>query len=152
MRTLVSLICSIALVSAVHAQQEDKNQGQRKKQTQSMQHAAKPSGHTAAGGAANKRMPTAATGGQKPRPGRTSAYQSQKANQKGRTQASMAAHQKQKGKGSETSNAAHETRTAKRNQNKIQSQAGDRSASRTNKTRRQAGGGRYCSYGGQPCG
>jgi hypothetical protein len=114
MRILVTLACSVALVSAVYgAQQENK-----KKQTQAAQHAPKPTGHPAAGGAANKRMPTAASGGQKPRTGHTStaAYQPHKGNQKGKSQTSTEAYQAQNGKRAQTSNTAYQAQKGKKNQ------------------------------------
>lgn len=123
MRILVTLVCSIALVSAVHAQQENKNKPQQKKQTQPAQHAAKPTGHPAAGGGANKRMPTAASGGQKPRTGQTSAYQPQKVNQKAKSQTSTAGYERQKGKRVETSNAAYQVQKGKKNQTQVERQA-----------------------------
>jgi hypothetical protein len=118
MRTLVVAICSLALVSAYGAQKE-KDKSQQRKQAQTAQHAAQPTGHPAAGGAANKRMPAAASGGQKPRTGQTStgAYQPHKANQTGKSQTSTAAYQGQKGKRAQTSsNAAYQAQKAKKNQ------------------------------------
>jgi hypothetical protein len=74
-RILITLACSLALVSAVYAQQENKQH--KKNQTQSAQRAAKPTSHPAAIGGASKRTPTAATGAQKPTTGHisTAAYQ-----------------------------------------------------------------------------
>jgi hypothetical protein len=116
MRILVTLACSVALVSVVHAQQE--NKPPQKKQTQPAQHAAKPTVHPAASGTANKRMPTAATGGQKPTTGHTStaAYQPHKGNQKGKSQTSTAAYEGQKGKRPQTSHAAYQAQKGKKNQ------------------------------------
>src|SRR5438094_5119593 len=90
MRILGTLACCVVLVSAVHgAQQEDKSK--QKKQTQSAQHTAKPTtGNPAAGAGANKRMPTATSGGQKPGTGPVSVHQSQNANQKRKSQTSTA--------------------------------------------------------------
>jgi hypothetical protein len=120
MRTFVILACCVALVTNLHAQQENKSR--QKKQTQSAQHAAGTTGHPATGGAVNKRMPTAASGGQKPRPGQTSAYQPQKVNQKAKSQASTAAYQGPKGKRSETSNAAYQVQKGKKNQTQVERQ------------------------------
>lgn len=120
MRILVILACSVALVGSLHAQQENKSR--QKKQTQSVQHAAGTTSHAAAGGAVHKRMPTAASGGQKPRPGQTSAYQPQKVNQKAKSQASTAAYQGPKGKRPETSNAAYQVQKGKNNQRQVDRQ------------------------------
>jgi putative peptidoglycan binding protein len=120
MRTLVILACSVALVSNLHAQQENKSR--QKKQTQSAQHAAGATSHPAAGGAVNKRMPTTASGGQKPRPSQTSAYQPQKVNQKAKSQGSAAAYQGSKGKRPETSNAAYQVQKGKKNQTQVERQ------------------------------
>jgi hypothetical protein len=120
MRILVTLVCSVALISAVHAQQENKQH--QKKQVQPARHAAQPTGHPAAGGNANKRMPAGASGGQKPRTGQTSAYQPQKVNPKGKSQASTAAYQRQTGKRSETSNAAYQVQKGKKNQAQVERQ------------------------------
>jgi hypothetical protein len=110
----------VALVGSLHAQQENKSR--QKKQTQSVQHAAGTTSHAAAGGAVHKRMPTAASGGQKPRPGQTSAYQPQKVNQKAKSQASTAAYQGPKGKRPETSNAAYQVQKGKNNQRQVDRQ------------------------------
>src|SRR5436309_11256285 len=124
MRILVTLACSIALVSAVHAQQE--NKPHQKKQSQPAQHAAKPTVHPAASATANtnKRMPPSATGGQKPTTGHTStaAYQPHKGNQKGKSQTSTAAYQGQKGKSAQNSNAAYQAQKAKKNQTQAERQ------------------------------
>src|SRR5215471_3566689 len=120
MRTLVILACSVALVSNLHAQHENKSR--QKKQTQSAQHAAGTTSHPATGGAVNKRMPTAASSGQKPRPAQTSAYQPQKVNPKEKSQASTAAYQGPKGKRPETSNAAYQLQKGKKNQTQVERQ------------------------------
>ena len=124
MRILVTLACSIALVSAVHAQQE--NKPHQKKQSQPAQHAAKPTVHPAASATANtnKRMPPSATGGQKPTTGHTStaAYQPHKGNQKGKSQTSTAAYQGQKGKSAQNPNAAYQAQKAKKNQTQAERQ------------------------------
>jgi hypothetical protein len=120
MRILVVLACCVALVSNLHAQQENKSR--QKKQTPSAQHAAGATSRPAAGGAANKRMPTTASGGQKSRPGQTSAYQPQKVNQKAKNQGSTAAYQGPKGKRPETSNAAYQVQKGKKSQAQVERQ------------------------------
>src|SRR5215467_13893647 len=120
MRTFVILACCVALVTNLHAQQE--NESRQKKQTQSAEHAAGTTGHPATGGTVNKRMPRAASGGQKPRPGQTSAYQPQKVNQKAKSQASTAAYQGPKGKRPETTNAAYQLQKGKKNQTQVERQ------------------------------
>jgi hypothetical protein len=120
MRIFVILACSVALVSNLHAQQENKSR--QKKQTQPAQHAAGTTSHPAAGGPVNKRMPTAASGGQKPRAGQTSGYQPQKVNPKGKSQASTPAYQRQTGKRPETSNAAYHVQKGKKNQTQVERQ------------------------------
>lgn len=120
MRIFAILACSVALVSNLHAQQENKSR--QKKQTQPAQHAAGTTSHPAAGRPVNKKMPTAASGGQKPRAGQTSGYQPQKVNPKGKSQASTAAYQRQTGKRPETSNAAYQVQKGKKNQTQVERQ------------------------------
>jgi Putative peptidoglycan binding domain len=114
MRMLITLACSVALVSAVYAQQENKQH--QKKQAQPAQHAARPTGHPVGSGAANKRMPTAASAGQKHGSAQTSVYQPQKVNQKPKGQTSTAPYQGQKGKRPETSNGAYQAQKSGKSQ------------------------------------
>jgi hypothetical protein len=120
MRIFVVLMCSLTLACVAYAQPEQ-GKPQKKKQGQAAQHVTGTASHPAAGAAANKRMPTAASGGQKPRPGQTSAYQPQKVNPKGKSQASAAAHQRQTGKRPETSNA-YQVQKGKKNQTQVERQ------------------------------
>ena len=138
MRIFVILACSVALVSAVHAQQENKQH--QKKQTQQAQHTANATGRPAPSGAANKRMPTPASGAQKPRTGQASAYQPQKVNQKAKRQSSMAPYQVQKGKRPETSDASYQAQRGKKNQTQVERQTAK--AANERQTARAANAGR----------
>lgn len=93
MRTLVILICSLALVTADGAQKKEKK-SQQKKPAQTSQRAAQSAGRPAGGGAGGKKTSNAA-------------YQGQNAR---KAQSSMAAHNAQKGKKNQTSAGANEGR------------------------------------------
>jgi hypothetical protein len=112
----------------VNAQEENKQH--QKKQAQPAQHAAKPTGRPVPSGATNKRVPTAASGMQKPRTGQTSQYQTQKLNQKARSQTSTAVYQGQKGKRPETSNASYQAQKVKKNQTQVERQTAKRANER----------------------
>src|ERR1043166_5201856 len=102
MRIFVVLMCSLTLACVAHAQPE-RGKPQKKKQGQAAQHVSETASRPAAGGAANKKMPAAASAGKKPRPGQTSGYQPQKVNPKAKSQASTATYQRQTGKRPQTS-------------------------------------------------
>jgi len=121
MRIFVVLMCSLTLACVAYAQPEQ-GKPQKKKQGQAAQHVTGTTSHPAAGGAANKRMPAAASGGQKSRPVQTSPYQPQKVNQKAKNQASTPTHQRQTGKRPETSNAAYQVQKGKKNQTQVERQ------------------------------
>ncbi len=93
MRTLVILICSLALVTA-YAAQKDEKKSQQKKQAQTSQRAAQPRGHPAGGGAGGKKASNAAYQGQNVR----------------KSQSSTAAYNAQKGKKNQTSARTYEGR------------------------------------------
>jgi hypothetical protein len=93
MKTIVILICSLAIVSSYGAQKQEKK-SQPKKQAQASQHAAQPRGRPAAAGAGGKKTSNAA-------------YQGQNARN---NQSSMAAYNAQKGKKNQTSIQTHEGR------------------------------------------
>lgn len=128
MRILLTLACSLALVSAVYAQQENKQH--KKKQTQSAQHAANPTSHPAPSGGASKRTPTAATNAQKPTTGHTS----------------TAAHQAPKGKRPQTSNTAYRAQNAKKSATQAERQTAkatnERQTTKTTNTGQVNGGGK----------
>ena len=125
MRTLVILICSLALVTAYGAKKDEKK-SQQKKQAQTNQRAAQPTGRPADGGAGGKKASNlghqgqnarkgpssvAATNAQKGKKNQTSAraYEARKGNQ---GQAAMA----QKGKKNQTSARAYEKQNVKQGQ------------------------------------
>lgn len=122
MRTLVVLICSLALVSiAVGAKKEEKK-SQPKKQAQTAQRAAQPTRATG-GGASGKKASTATHQVQNNRNGRA-AIAAGNAQRGKKNETSTAANQGQKGKRAQTSNAAYQTRKAKKNQTLNQAQTG----------------------------
>ena len=140
MRTLVILICSLALVTAYGAKKDEKK-SQQKKQAQTSQRAAQPTGRPAVGGAGGKKASNpghqgqnarkdqpsmAVTNAQKGKKNQTSAraYEGRKGNH---GQASTTAYQGQKGKRGQTSMGGHEAQKGKKAQSSVganQGQAG----------------------------
>jgi hypothetical protein len=112
MRILVTLACSVALVSAVHAQQENKQH--QKKQAQQAQHAAQPTRQPAG---PSKKPPVTAHQSQ----GAPAAYQAQKGK---KNQASPQAYEGQKRKQSQTSAEAYRAEKGKRSQTTNAAQTG----------------------------
>jgi hypothetical protein len=98
MRTLVVLVCSLALASIAVGAQKDEKKSQPKKQARTGQATNHPAGGAGAG---NKKTPMTTSGGQKAKTG----------------QGSTASYQGQKGKKNQTSSAAYERQRHQKNQN-----------------------------------
>lgn len=142
MRTLVVLICSLALVTAYGAQQEEKK-SQQKKQAQTSQRGAQPKGRPAGAGAGGKKASNAAYQGQaynaqKGRKNQTSAraYEGRKGNQ---GQASTTAYQGQKGKKNQTSARSYERQKAKQGQTSTAAYQGQKARKNQTQVERQTG-------------
>ena len=114
MRTLVVLICSLALVSAYGAQKEEKKQ--QKKQAQTSQHAAQPTNRPATGAGSNRPQGSAHQG-----QNATATYQAQKGK---KPQTSTAAYQGQNRIKGQTSAAAGQGQKGKKNQTATGAQTG----------------------------
>ena len=112
MRILVTLACSVALVSALHAQQENKQH--QKKQAQPVQHGAQPTRQPAG---VSKKPPVTAHQVQTSK----AAYQAQTGK---KNQASAQAHEGQKRKQSQTSAEAYRAERGKKRQNANAAQTG----------------------------
>ena len=150
MRTLIVLICSLALVTAYGAQKDEKK-SQQKKQAQTTQRAAQPTGRPGGGG--GKKASNASYQGQNARKGQSSmaaynaqkgkknqtsarAYEGRKGNQgqasttaynaqKGKKNSPSAqSYERQKTKQGQTSTAAYEGQKAKKNQTQVERQTG----------------------------
>jgi Putative peptidoglycan binding domain len=118
MRTLVILICSLALVTAYGAQKDEKK-SQQKKQAQTNQRAAHPTGRPA-GGAGGKKTSNAAYQGQNARKGPSSVAATNA--QKGKkSQTSARTYEGRKGNQSQTSTAVYNAQKGKKNQTSAQS-------------------------------
>ena len=120
MRTLVVLICSLALVSAFGAQKEEKKQ--QKKQAQTAQQAAQPT-HPAGGGA---KRPARATHQRQNAPGPQGSTAASQGQQGKKNQTSTRADDRQKRKENEASAAAYQDRKGKKNQTQVQGQTAGR--------------------------
>ncbi len=122
MRTLVILICSFALVTAYGAQQEEKKSHQ-KKQAQTGQHAAQPTGRPTGAGGAGKKAPNAGYQGQNARKRQPpiAAHDAQKAK---KNQASTQGYERQKAKQRQTTTATYEGQKAKKNRIQAERQTG----------------------------
>jgi hypothetical protein len=120
MRTLVVLICSLALVSVAVGAKKEEKKSQPKKQAQTAQRAAQPM-HAAGGGASGKKASTATHQVQYNRNARaaTAANNAQKGK---RNETSTAANQGQKGKRAQPANA-DQTQKSKKNQTQAERQA-----------------------------
>ncbi|HEY4272755.1 MAG TPA: peptidoglycan-binding protein [Candidatus Udaeobacter sp.] len=114
MRTLVILICSLALVTAYGAKNDEKK-SQQKKQAQTSQRAAQPTGRPAGAGAGGKKTSNAAYQGQNARKGQSSmaAYNGQKGK---KNQTSGRAYEGRKGNQGQTSTTAYQGQKGKKNQ------------------------------------
>ena len=136
MKKLIMIICSLALVSAYGAQQEQKKP-QQKKQAQKAQHAAQPAAHPPGGGGAGKKSPMGPSGGQNMNKGQPSGTASH--GQKATRQTSPAAYDAQKGKKGQTSTATATDKNRK-NQAQVAGQTGKPAkGGRVNQQNKQAG-------------
>jgi Putative peptidoglycan binding domain len=114
MRTLVVLICSLALVSVAVGAKKEEKKTQPKKQAQTAQRAAQPT-QAAGRGASGKKASTATHQVQNSRKAHTATASDNR--QKGKkTETSTAVNQRQKGKKAQTSDAAYQTQKGKKNQ------------------------------------
>ena len=119
MRTLVVLICSLALATAYGAQNDEKK-SQQKKQAQTSQRAAQPTGRPAGAGAGGKKASNVAYQGQNARKGQSSmaTYNAQKGK---KNQTSARTYEGRKGNQGQTATAAYNAQKGKKNQTSVQS-------------------------------
>lgn len=122
MRTLVVLICSLALVS-VHGAQKQEDKSKQKKQTQTVQHTGQPTRQATAAGGAGKKTPKTGYQGQSTRKVQTSTatYDAQKGK---KNQAATRTYEGRKGNQGQTSVAAYEGQKAKKKQTQVERQTG----------------------------
>jgi Putative peptidoglycan binding domain len=120
MRTLVVLICSLALVSLAYGAQKEEQKAQQKKQAQTAQRAAQPT-QAAGRRASGKKASTATHQDQNRRNAHTAAAANDR--QKGKkNETSRAAYERQKGKKTQTSTAAYDAQKAKKDQTQVERQ------------------------------
>jgi len=133
MRTLVVLICSLALVS-VHGAQKQEDKSKQKKQTQTAQHAPQATRQATGSGAA-KKTPKTTYQGQNGRNAQTStaAYHGQNGK---KHQTSTAAYNGQNAKKRQSSIAANQGQKAKKNESANQVRTGKAATRRGEVTRR----------------
>ena len=120
MRTLVVLICSLALVSVAVGAKKEEKKSQPKKQAQTAQRAAQPV-HAESRGASGKKASTPTHQVQNNRNARAAAAAASNTQKGKRNETSTAANQGQKGKRAQTSNAI-QAQKAKKNQTQAERQ------------------------------
>jgi hypothetical protein len=148
MRIFLVLICSLALVTAYGAQQDEKK-SQQKKQAQTSQRGAQPKGRPAGAGAGGKKSSNAGYQGQNARKGQssTATYDAQKG-KKNQTyerrkgnhgQASTAAYEGQKGKKNQTAARGYERQRAKQGQTSTAAYEGQKGKKNQTQVERETG-------------
>src|SRR6201989_1196433 len=121
MRTLVILICSLALVGVAAGEKKEEKKSQPKKQAQTAQRAAQPT-QAAGRGASSKKAPTVTHQVQNNRNGRTAIAAANNAQRNKKNETSTAATQVQKGKKVQASNAVNQNQKGKKNQTQAERQ------------------------------
>jgi len=120
MRIFVVLICSLALVCVAYGAQPEQGKPQKKKQAQTAQHGAPPTGHPTGAGAGGKKTSMGGYQGKKGQ-GSMEAYRGQTGK---KSQTSVESYGGHKGKKGQTSMGPYQGQTGKKGQTSVETYGG----------------------------